>query len=870
MATNIDTTLNQAPLGYDPANAQPAAELPSEPSIEVLLPDGEEPDETTLLLDDSAMAEAALIAEALSGGGSEAAQFDANLAETLPESVLARLATDLLDETRRDLASRSDWERAYVEGLKLLGLKYEERSEPWAGACGATHPLLTEAIVRFQSETVTETFPARGPVRTKIVGKETPDKREAAARVEEDMNYQLTERMLEFRPEHEKMLWSLPAAGSAFKKVYYDPSMGRQMSLFIPAEDIILPYGTTDIQTCFRVTHRMRKTRNEIRKLQASGFYRVVDLGDPVPHNDDIRDAKDEETGFSEMDPDYFTLYEVHVDVSLSAYATGRARGTTDTTTGEEEAAESGSLVDEIALPYVVTVLDGTSTVLSVRRNWAENDPLKLKRQHFVHYQYIPGFGAYGFGLFHLLGGFAKSATSLLRQLVDAGTLANLPGGLKSRGLRIKGDDTPIAPGEFRDVDVASGAIRDNILPLPYKEPSATLAALLGTIVEEGRRFAATADMKVSDMSAQAPVGTTLALIERQLKVLTAVQARVHYSLKQELRLLAGIIRDYAEDSYDHVPATGRPQARREDYEYTDIFPVSDPNAATMSQRVVQFQAAVQMAQMAPDIYDLPQLHRSMLETLGLKNADKLVPLEEDLKPSDPVTENMQVLKGKPLKAFRHQDHEAHIRVHMAAMQDPIIMQMVGQNPRAPQIQAALTAHIADHVGHAYRAKIEQQLGMPLPPDDEPMDPQVEIALSGLMAQAAQQVLQQSQQMAQQQKNQQQAQDPVLQLQQKELSLKERDLVRKEREMVLEHAGKADALALEAAKVIGDQQIRGTQIGAKIAADRANLGATTEQAGTRIGVELAKLREESNRAMQDRLDQPTGGEVPPTSPVEGA
>lgn len=849
MATNIDTTLNQAPQGYDPA-----AETPTDEPIEVVLPAGVELDDGDVELDDAMLSEAAAVLQSLVDTEAlEADEFDANLAETLDESVLTRLAGDLLEEIRRDLASREDWERAYVDGLKLLGLKYEERTEPWNGACGATHPLMTEAIVRFQSETITETFPARGPVRTKIIGKETPQKREAAARVEEDLNYQLTEVMQEFRPEHEKMLWSLPAAGSAFKKVYYDPALGRQISVFVPAEDVILPYGTSDIQTCYRVTHRMRKTRNEIRKLQAAGFYRVVDLGEPVPHTDDIRAAKDDETGFSEMDPDFFTLYEVHVDVSLPAYVRGVARGTTDTTTGEEEATEANTLVDEIAQPYVITVLDGTNTILAVRRNWGEHDPLKLKRQHFVHYQYIPGFGAYGFGLFHLLGGFAKSATSLLRQLVDAGTLANLPGGLKSRGLRIKGDDTPIAPGEFRDVDVASGAIRDNILPLPYKEPSATLFNLLGAIVEEGRRFAATADMKVSDMSAQAPVGTTLALIERQLKVLTAVQSRVHYSLKQELRLIAGIIRDYAADAYDHEPNTGRAQARKIDYEYTDIFPVSDPNAATMSQRVVQFQAAVQMAQMAPDIYDLPQLHRSMLETLGIKNAAKLVPLEEDLKPADPVSENMAVLKGEPLKAFRHQDHEAHIRVHMAAMQDPIIMQLVGQNPRAPQIQAALTAHIADHVGQAYRARIEQQLGMPLPPEDEPMDPQVEIALSGLMAQAAQRVLAQNQQQAQQQKAQQQAQDPVLQMQAKELELKAKDLDRKEREMVLNHAAKADELALDALRVVGDQQIRGTEVGARVAAERAKAAGSAETEGTRIGVQLAQMREESTRATQDRL-----------------
>jgi len=644
--------------------------------------------------------------------------FDANLAEFLDDGELQTLAGELAGDIDNDRNSRKDWEKAYTEGLKLLGLNMEERTEPWNGASGVFHPMITEAVVRFQSETITETFPAAGPVRTKIIGKETPQKKEAALRVEADMNFQLTEVMKEFRAEHERMLWSLPATGSAFKKVYFDPSLDRQVSIFIPAEDILLPYGTSNIQTCYRLTHQMRKTKNEIIKLQEAGFYRDVEIGDPDKAISEINKAKDKETGFSDLNDDRFTLYESHVDLYLKG----------------DPLCEDES---EIALPYVVTMIRGTNTILSVRRNWNEDDELKLKRQHFVHYQYIPGFGAYGFGLFHLIGGFAKSATSLMRQLIDAGTLSNLPGGLKTRGLRIKGDDTPIAPGEFRDVDVGSGAIRDNIMPLPYKEPSQTLFQLLGTVVDEGRRFAATADMKVADMGANAPVGSTLAILERQLKVMTAVQARVHYSLKEELQLLAAIIRDYTDDEYTYEPdGEEGPKAKASDYQHVDILPVSDPNAATLSQRVVQYQAVIQMAQMAPDIYDLPALHRGMLDVLGIKNAEKLVPIEDDMKPKDPVSENQAVLKGKPVKAFLYQDHKAHIAVHTAPMQDPTIMALIGQNPKAPMIQAAMMAHIAEHVGFAYRQQIEQQLGMPLPPEDEKLPPEVEVALSAMMAQA--------------------------------------------------------------------------------------------------------------------------------------
>ena len=766
MATNIDKALYQQPMGL----AQ-TAEEPIE--IEIIDPEAVNIDMGDLEI-------------SIQKGEPSIDDFDANLVDFLPESSVQLMVSDLDSDIDNDRNSRKEWEKAYVTGLKLLGLQIEERTEPWDGASGVFHPMITEAVVRFQSETITETFPAAGPVRTKIVGKETPAKKEAAQRVQEDMNFQLTEVMQEFRPEHERMLWSLPATGSAFKKVYFDPSIGRQTSIFIPAEDILLPYGTSDIQSCYRVTHVMRKTKNEILELQQAGFYCDVELGDPDRAIDEINKAKDKETGFADLNDERFTLHESHVKLVFK-----------DDPLSDKD--EDGEL-SGIALPYVVTYIRGTNTVLAIRRNWNEDDSLHLKRQHFVHYQYIPGFGAYGFGLFHLIGGFANSATSLMRQLIDAGTLSNLPGGLKSRGLRIKGDDTPIAPGEFRDVDVGSGTIRDNILPLPYKEPSQVLMTLLGSIVEEGRRFAATADMKVSDMGANAPVGSTLALLERQLKVMTAVQARVHFTLKQELQLLAAIIRDYTDDEYTYEPdGEEGPRAKKSDYRNVDILPVSDPNAATLSQRVVQYQAVIQLAQMAPDIYDLPQLHRGMLDVLGIKNADKLVPLEEDQKPTDPVSENQNLLKGKPVKAFQYQDHEAHIQVHMSAMNDPIIMQLVGQNPRAAMIQAAAMAHIAEHVGFAYRQKIEQQLGMPLPPEGDPLPPQIELALSGMMAQASQQVLQQSQTQAAQEQAQQQAQDPVVQMQQKELELKEREVAIKEaglqlneKKLAVDAADKAD------------------------------------------------------------------------------
>ena len=754
--------------------------------------------------------------------------FDANLAEYLEEGTLQQLGGDLASQIDDDKASRKEWEKAYVTGLKLLGLQIEERTEPWQGACGVFHPMITEAVVRFQSETITETFPASGPVKTKIIGKETTEVKEAAVRVQEDMNFRLTEEMPEYRPEHERMLWSLPATGSAFKKVYYDPNLGRPVSMFVPAEDIVLPYGAADLDTCERVTHVMRKTGNDIKKLMAAGFYRQIELPEPDRTQDDIQKAKDKETGFSDLNDDRYILLESHVNLVIEGDPLA-------------EKDKDGDIAD-IAIPYVVTILKGTGDVLSVRRNWKEDDDLKLKRQHFVHYQYVPGFGAYGFGLFHLIGGYAKSATSLMRQLVDAGTLSNLPGGLKSRGLRIKGDDTPIAPGEWRDVDVGSGAIRDNILPLPYKEPSAVLAGLLDKIVMEGRKFASTADTNVSDMSANAPVGSTLALLERQLKVLTAVQARVHNALKSELKLLKLVIRDFTAPEYNYEPEYGTPRAKQSDYDKVDVIPVSDPNAATLSQRVVQYQAVIQMAQMAPDIYDLPQLHRGMLEVLGIKHADKLVPLPEDMKPTDPVTENQRILKQEPVKAFLYQDHESHIRVHMAAAQDPVIAQLVGQNPQAQKIMAAMQAHISEHVGFAYRQKIEQQLGMPLPADDTELPPQVEQNLSLMMAQAAQQVLQENQAKVAQQQAAQQAQDPLVQMQMQELALKAKEVEIKEKKMMAEAAAQADKLELEDKKIQGQLELDALRVGAQIREAQTKHEASQELEGMRIGVDIAKSK----------------------------
>jgi len=696
-------------------------------------------------------------------------EFNANLAEELDDGVLASLASELLGDVESDVAARKDWIQTYVDGLELLGLKIEERSEPWEGACGVYHPLMSEALVKFQAETMMSIFPAAGPVKTQIIGKETPEKKAAAERVQDDMNFQLTDVMSEYRPETERMLWGLGLSGNAFKKVYFDPTMDRQVSMFVPAEDIIVPYGASNLASADRITHVMRKTENEVKQLQIAGFYRDIDLGEPANILDEVEKKIAEKLGFRATSDDRYKLLEIHANLDLEGF---------------EHTDEDGEQTG-IALPYIITIEKGSQEVLSIRRNWEPDDKKNTKRQHFVHYGYIPGFGFYCFGLVHLIGAFAKSGTSLIRQLVDAGSLANLPGGFKTRGLRVKGDDTPIAPGEFRDVDVPSGAMKDNIMPLPYKEPSQTLMALLNQIVEEGRRFANTADLQISDMSGQAPVGTTLAILERTLKVMSAVQARIHYSLKQELKLLKGIIAAYTPEEYDYEPTEGSRRAKKSDYENVDVIPVSDPNASTMAQKIVQYQAVLQLAQGAPQLYNLPLLHRQMLDVLGIKNAAKLIPMAEDQKPQDPVSENQNVLMMKPVKAFAYQDHKAHIAVHMSAMQDPKIIQLLQGNPMAPQLQAAMMAHVNEHLGFQYRIEIEQQLGMTLPPqydesgEDINMDPEVEARLAPMLAQAASQLLQQNKSQAQQQQAQQQAQDPIVQMQQQELQIKQAEQQRK-------------------------------------------------------------------------------------------
>ena len=728
------------------------------------------------------------------------ATFEENLASEIDQGELLKVSDEVLDLIKVDLDSRKEWEKTYAEGIKLLGLKMEERTEPWDGACGVFHPLLSEAVVRFQSETIISTFPASGPVKTQIIGKVTPDKSQAASRVQEDMNYQLTEKMPEYRSEHERLLWSLPITGSAFKKVYFDPSLNRQVAMFVPAEDIIVPYGASDLQSSPRITHRMRKTENEIRKLMSQGFYLDIDLPDPEEIRTEIEKRQNEETGISAIKDERFTIYEVHCELDLPGFEDTKDGHTT-----------------QIALPYVITMLS-SGEVLAIRRNYIEEDPVKHKRMHFVHYIYIPGYGFYGFGLIHLVGGFAESATSLLRQLVDAGTLSNLPGGFKSKDLRVKGDDTPIAPGEWRDVDVTGMTIKDSIIPLPYKEPSATLFNLMNTIVEEGRRFASVADLKIADMSGQTPVGTTLAILERTLKVQSAVQARVHVAMRHEFKLLASIVRDYTPPIYNYE-TEGGPLAKMSDYDMVEVIPVSDPNASTMAQKVVQYQAALQLAQGAPDIYDLPLLHRQMLEVLGIKDVDKIVPLEDDFKPQDPVAENMNILNSKPIKAFLYQDHEAHMKVHMNMAQDPKILQLVGQSPNAQAIQAAMQAHIAEHLAFQYRIEIEKMLGVPLPPEDEPLPEDIEVELSRAVAMASDKLLQKDQAETQQQQAQQQAQDPIMQLQQAEFQLKQAEFEHKKTMDQAELALKAQAEQAknerETKRIDTQAEIAGAQLAVK-------------------------------------------------------
>jgi hypothetical protein len=824
----IDKALNPAPLGLTGIDA-----LNDEPAIEIEI---EDPESVTIGMGGMEIE--------IDPDAEDDDDFAKNLVDMLDEGQLTELAGELVEEYDEDISSRRDWVQTYVDGLELLGLKVEDRTEPWPGACGVYHPLLSEALVKFQAETMMETFPAQGPVKTQIIGKETKEKTEAAIRVKDDMNYQLTERMVEYRPEHERMLWGLGLAGNAFKKIYYDPSLRRQTAMFVPAEDLVVPYGASSLETSPRVTHVMRKTPNEVKKLQAAGFYCEADLGDPTDTFDEVEKKIAEKMGFRADSDDRYKLLEMHVELCL------------------EDDPYRGDVGDDIALPYIVTIEKATQTVLAVRRNWEPEDETKAKRNHFVHYAYVPGFGFYAFGLIHLIGAFAKSGTSLIRQLVDAGTLSNLPGGFKTKGLRVKGDDTPIAPAEWRDVDVASGTMRDNIMPLPYKEPSGVLYQLLGTIVDEGRRMASAADMKLSDMSSQAPVGTTLAILERTLKVMSAVQARIHYSMKQEFRLLKGIIRDYTDDDYDYEPYDGTPKAKKSDYDMVEVVPISDPNAATMAQKIVQYQAVIQLAQTAPHIYDMPYLHRQMLEVLGIKNAAKLVPLKDgdDMKPRDPVSENMDLINGKPVKAFIYQDHDAHIAVHMAAAQDPMIQQMVGQSPNAQATQAALAAHVSEHIAFAYRKRIEDAAGVPYPQPNAEMDENTELSISRLAAAAAQKVLMANQQQAAQQKAQQTAQDPIVQMQQAELQLKVQELELKNKKLITDAAREADKLQIERERIAAQKEIAGMQVGAKVATDKATLSAKEQEAGLRLGVEIAR----------DTMQPATKQETPKKAPKEQA
>ena len=833
MATNIDKGIYAAPQGIeDLAKEQTPIEIEIEDpesvkigmdGLEVILEKSEEPSE-----DD----------------------FNENLAELMSDGELAELSGDLIGDFDSDISSRKDWIQTYVDGLELLGLKIEERAEPWEGACGVYHPLLAEALVKFQSETMMSIFPAKGPVKTIIIGKETPEKKESAERVEDDMNYQLTEEMPEYRPETERMLWGLGLAGNAFKKVYYDPQLQRQVSMYVPAEDIVVPYGASDLASSPRVTHVMRKTENELRVLQVNGFYRDLDLGDPVSSLDEVEKKIAEKLGFRASTDDRYKVLEMHVDLDLPGF---------------EDVDDDGEPTG-IALPYVVTIEKGTGTILAIRRNWQPDDKKQQKRQHFVHYGYIPGFGFYCFGLIHLIGAYAKSGTSIIRQLVDAGTLSNLPGGFKTRGLRVKGDDTPIAPGEWRDVDVPSGAMRDNIMPLPYKEPSQVLALLMDKIIEEGRRFANTADLNLSDMSAQAPVGTTLAILERTLKVMSAVQARIHYSLKQELKLLKKIIADYTPEEYNYDPSEGDRRAKKSDYDNVDVIPVSDPNASTMAQKIVQYQAVLQLAQSAPQMYNMPLLHRQMLDVLGVKNAQKLIPMPEDMKPCDPVTENQNILMSKPVKAFAYQDHQAHITVHMSAMQDPKIMALLQNNPMAQSLQAAMMAHINEHLGFQYRVEIENQLGFNLPAqvdasgEDTHIDPETEARLAPMLSMAAQKLLMQSQQQAQQAQAQQMQQDPMIQMQQAELQIKAAEQQRKVQKDQADVTLKNKQLQVDAIKAAAEIATRdkSTSAARNLDALKTIAQMATEKENTKKRNALEILKHED--AMSQKKEPPKQGE----------
>ncbi len=749
---------------------------------------------------------------------------DANLAEYIDDGELRGIATDLVGQYKSDKESRSDWERTYIEGLDLLGLKHEDRTTPWDGACGVFHPLLTEAVIRFQSQSIQELFPAAGPAKTSVVGVVTDEKQDQAQRVQDYLNYLLTERMSEYRTETERLLFSLPLAGSAFRKIYYDPNMSRPCSMFVPAEDFVVSYGASDLQTCERATHVMRRSANEVRKLQVAGFYSDVDLPAPSPDYDDIEKKYNELTGDSaNYDLDYrHVLLEMNVHLDLPGFE--------DTVKGEQTG---------IMLPYVVTIDLSSRTILSIRRNWYESDEQKMARQHFVHYQYMPGLGFYGFGLLHMIGGLAKSATSLLRQLVDAGTLANLPGGLKARGLRIKGDDTPIMPGEFRDVDVPGGSIGENISFLPYKEPSTVLYQLMGDIVEEGRRFASAADVKASDMNAEAPVGTTLAILERSMKVMSAVQARLHASMRSELRLLSNVVRDFGPETYPY-DENKEPLVASDFDDRVDIIPVSDPNAGTMAQRIMQYQAALQLAQQAPQMYDMPQLHRQMLEILNIRDAEKLVPTDDDMTPVDPITENMNIINGKPVKAFVYQDHESHIMAHKAMLEDPKVMELMSQSPNAESAAAEMAAHVQEHLAFQYRLEIERELGFELPGPEEPLPEDIEYRISRLAGLAADQLKGRNQQEAQAAEQQQQAEDPILQMQQKELQIKEMEAQRRMQSdmgrLELDQQKAAVKAELDRMRLEQQKDIEDKRIAVKLAQDE-----TMQQIeGFKIGVDLVQ------------------------------
>jgi len=820
---DVDKGLYAAPVGVEElAESEEAIEIEIEDPEKVTIGIGD----TELVIDPDRM---------------DDEKFSENLAEELDEQYLGELASDLLEDFSNDVNSRKDWLETYVDGLELLGLKIEERTEPWEGACAVYHPLLSEALVKFQAETMMETFPAAGPVKTSIIGKETPECVEAAQRVQENMNYQLMDKMPEYRPEHERMLWGLGLAGNAFKKVYYDPALERQVSIFVPAEDMVVPYGASNLETAERITHVMRKTKQEVHNLQEMGFYKDVELGEPNYDLDEVEKKIAEQMGFDATNDDRYKILEMNVNLDLQGYED-----------------KDGNRKTGIALPYIVTIDKGTSEVLAIRRNWNQDDSMKKRREHFVHYGYIPGFGFYCFGLIHLIGGFSKSGTMLLRQLVDAGTLSNLPGGFKARGLRIKGDDTPIGPAEWRDVDAPSGTIRDNLMPLPYKEPSQVLAALMDKIIDEGRRFASAADMKVSDMSANSPVGSTLAILERTLKVMSAVNARIYYAMKKEFGLLKNLIRDYTDPNYVYDPSTGTPGAKQDDYNKVQLIPVADPNAATMAQKVVQYQAVMQMAQQNPTIYDLPELNKQMLEVLGVKNINKLIPDEDDVKQLDPVSENMNILNSKPVKAFLDQDHEAHIEVHMAFANDPKIRQLVGQSTKGPLIQAAMEAHIAEHVAFQYRIEIEKQLGVPLPPVDDPLPVDVENDIARLTAGAAEKLLQQNSAEVQQKQAQQQQQDPIVQMQQQELAIKQQEAQAKAQKMAADVELEKAKLELDKMKIDSQERIAGAKIGSEVSQQQAERNAKDLMEGTKMGMQAVQQKQDfALRAKESRMRDET-------------